>query len=106
MKLHLRKRVPVDGQSRRPVPLFSELFAQLGLAFDDVAIAQFLATHATLEKGFRLADAPCWTISQAAFLREALTDDADWSGIVDQLNRALLSPACPAAAPTGQTRLQ
>lgn len=82
---------PAVGRFSRPVPLFSELFAQLGLAFDDGAIAQFLAVHACRDKGFTLADAPYWTPSQATFLREALTDDADWSGVVDQLNRALLS---------------
>jgi hypothetical protein len=37
----------------------------------------------------RLPDAPYWTLSQAAFLREALMQDSDWTDMVDQLSLAL-----------------
>ena len=73
----------------QPIHRFSELFAQLGLASDDQAIAQFLAAHRPLADEIALADAPFWTAAQAAFLREELLEDADWAEMVDQLNVAL-----------------
>ena len=36
-----------------------------------------------------LADAPCWTPAQAAFLREEILEDADWAEVVDQLDARL-----------------
>ncbi|NML85069.1 DUF2789 domain-containing protein [Polaromonas sp.] len=69
--------------------LFSELFAQLGLASDEPAIRQFIATHTPLAADLDLADAPFWTESQAAFLREEILEDADWAELADQLNLAL-----------------
>lgn len=71
---------------------FGELFAQLGLPNDAVGIAHFLTVHASMADGFRLPDAPFWTASQAAFLRESLLLDSDWSGVVDQLSKALQGP--------------
>jgi hypothetical protein len=41
--------------------------------------------------GMRLAEAPYWTPSQATFLREALSQDAEWAVVVDQLSKALES---------------
>lgn len=73
----------------QPIHHFSELFAQLGLASDGQAIAQFLAAHRPLADEIALADAPFWTAAQAAFLREELLEDADWAERVDQLNVAL-----------------
>jgi hypothetical protein len=73
----------------------SELFAQLGLPNDAWSIAQFLSTHAAMAQGVRLPDAPFWTSSQAAFLRESLCQDSDWSGLVDQLGKALQETAGP-----------
>lgn len=71
---------------------FGELFAQLGLPSDADAIGHFLTIHASMADGFRLPDAPYWTRSQAAFLRESLLQDSDWSGLVDQLSKALRGP--------------
>lgn len=68
---------------------FSELFAQLGMPNDAHSIAQFLSTHTAQAQGVRLPDAPFWTASQAAFLRESLSQDSDWSDLVDQLSKAL-----------------
>jgi len=76
-------------------PHFGALFAQLGLPNDDQSIAQFLASHRSQGQGLRLPDAPYWTTSQAAFLREALSQDAEWSGVVDQLSKALEGPEAP-----------
>ena len=68
---------------------FSELFAQLGLPNDEYAIQRFIVSHARLSDDFRLPDAPFWTPSQAAFLREAISHDSDWVEMVDQLSVAL-----------------
>ena len=78
-----------------PVHRFSELFAQLGMPNDTHSIAQFLSTHAAQAQDVRLPDAPFWTESQAAFLRESLSQDSDWSGLVDQLSKALQATAEP-----------
>ena len=73
----------------KPIHRFSELFSQLGLPADEQAIGQFIATHAPLRADIDLADAPFWTASQAAFLKEEKLEDADWAELVDQLNLAL-----------------
>lgn len=80
-----------------PNHLFHELFAQLGLPADEQAIAQFLRAHSPLAADIQLPDAPFWTPAQAAFLRESLTQDAQWALLADQLNAALRQPesACP-----------
>jgi hypothetical protein len=80
--------VPME-QSSHP---FSELFAQLGLPCTAQEIARFLTAHTPLSDSVRLPDAPFWTPSQAAFLQESLVQDSDWSGVVDQLNKALRGP--------------
>lgn len=74
---------------------FSDLFAQLGLPDDEPAIRQFLSAHRPLAEDIALADAPFWTPSQAAFLREEILEDADWAELVDQLNLALRETAAP-----------
>ena len=74
---------------------FHELFAQLGLANDAASIERFVATHAPLSVGTKLHDAPFWTPAQAAFLREACMQDADWAELADQLSVALRGPARP-----------
>ena len=76
----------------KPMHHFGELFAQLGLPDDNRSISHFLTTHASMADCERLPDAPYWTPSQAAFLRESLTHDSDWTGLVDQLNVALRRP--------------
>lgn len=64
---------------------FHHLFDQLGLPSHAEGIVHFLTVHATLADDVRLPDAPFWSASQAAFLRESLMQDADWSHMVDQL---------------------
>ena len=68
---------------------FSELFTQLGLPSDNDGIQQFLTAHAPLPDSIALAEAPFWTPSQAAFLGEEITRDADWAELVDQLDASL-----------------
>ena len=73
----------------QPVHPFSELFAQLGLPAEEQSIRQFIAAHTPLRNDIDLADAPFWTESQAAFLKEEKLEDADWAEVIDQLNLAL-----------------
>ena len=55
----------------RPVHNMSDLFAQLGQANDEAAIAEFIETHSPLPEGIQLYEASFWTESQAGFLRAA-----------------------------------
>lgn len=64
----------------------NELFTQLGLNSNPNAINDFLQQHGPLPDNLALPDAPFWTPAQAAFLREALDADSDWSEPVDTLN--------------------
>lgn len=73
----------------RPVHNMSNLFAQLGEASDEAAIARFIESHRPLPGSVRLHDAAFWTPAQSRFLREALHDDADWAEVADALNREL-----------------
>jgi len=73
----------------QPIHPFHELFAQLGLPCDDAGIAGFLKNHRPLAGHIALPEAPFWTSAQAAFLRESLLQDTDWSQQVDQLSQAL-----------------
>ncbi|WP_338416130.1 DUF2789 domain-containing protein [uncultured Sphaerotilus sp.] len=71
-----------------------ELFAQLGLDDDPAAIRAFIAQHRPLPLETRLFDAPFWSPSQSALIREKLQEDGDWSVLIDTLNTQLrASPA-------------
>ena len=67
----------------------ADLFAQLGLGNTPAEIEQFVAQHRPLNNSLQLADAPFWSASQAQFLREEISEDADWAEVVDQLNLML-----------------
>lgn len=67
------------------------LFSQLGLAHEEADITHFIATQGGLWNGTYLHDAPFWSASQAAFLREAMALDGAWAPIVDELNAKLHS---------------
>jgi len=62
------------------------LFEQLGLPSSPAEIDAFVAAHRPLRPEVALADAPFWTESQAQFLREEISEDADWAEQVDQLS--------------------
>jgi hypothetical protein len=66
-----------------------ELFAQLGLDDEPAAIRAFIALHHPLPLEIRLSDAPFWSPSQRALIREKLQEDGDWSVLVDTLNTQL-----------------
>ena len=70
-------------------PTLSQLFAQLGLPADMADIDAFIDRHGPLPEALPLAEAPFWTPAQAAFLREAVADDADWAEAADALSAAL-----------------
>ena len=63
----------------------SALFAQLGLANDELNLHRFIHEH-RLDNQTLLPEADFWTQSQANFLRDALWDDSDWSEAIDQLD--------------------
>ena len=64
----------------------ADLFAQLGLGNTSAEIDQFVARHRPLDNSLQLADAPFWSAGQAQFLREEISEDADWAEVVDQLD--------------------
>ncbi|MGE5470836.1 MAG: DUF2789 domain-containing protein [Bacteroidota bacterium] len=70
----------------RPVHDLSNLFAQLGQPCDEQDIESFIDRWRPLGGGIQLHEAAFWTPAQAAFLREAIVDDADWAEAVDTLN--------------------
>ncbi|MDM0113488.1 DUF2789 domain-containing protein [Variovorax sp. J22R133] len=63
-----------------------DLFRQLGLPSEQADIDRFVAEHRPLDNKIQLADAPFWSKGQSQFLREEITEDAEWAEIVDQLN--------------------
>ncbi len=63
----------------------TDLFRQLGLPDDPEGMEDFIARHRPLAPGVSLAEAPFWTPSQAQFLREEISEDADWAELVDTL---------------------
>ncbi|MGC9457599.1 MAG: DUF2789 domain-containing protein [Halothiobacillaceae bacterium] len=73
----------------QPFHSFAELFAQLGLPNCEEEIERFIEDHAPLPHNMSLQDAPFWSPSQAAFLREAVAQDDDWAEVVDALNESL-----------------
>jgi len=67
----------------------TNLFAQLGLPSSEADIQTFIQSHRPLDAQVKLSDAPFWTATQAKFLRDQITNDADWAGVVDKLNTCL-----------------
>lgn len=60
------------------------LFRQLGLSGESTDVDRFIAEH-PLPSGVALAQAPFWNAEQAAFLKQAIDDDSDWSEAADEL---------------------
>ena len=67
----------------------TNLFNQLGLASEPADIEAFIEAHRPLAAGLKLHEAPFWTTSQSSLLKEQVLDDADWVGIIEQLDTAL-----------------
>lgn len=66
----------------------TSLFDQLGLDSDPKAIDRFIEEH-HLKPDERIQDADFWSSAQKAFISEALTEDSDWTEIVDILDAEL-----------------
>lgn len=71
----------------------NNLFAQLGLPYDDNQIDDFINTHRPLDSSLSLSEARFWTPAQATFLCEEIMKDADWAEVIDQLNARLHAPS-------------
>jgi hypothetical protein len=67
----------------------TNLFNQLGLPSEPADIEAFIGAHRPLATDIRLHEAPFWTTPQAGLLRDHVLDDADWAGIIDQLDSGL-----------------
>lgn len=65
------------------------LFKQLGLPAWEEAIVGFIDQHSPLDPELSLSDAQFWNVAQRDFLREALSEDSDWTELVDQLDAML-----------------
>ncbi len=63
-----------------------ELFQQLGLGSSDKEIKQFVLEHRQRRDAVLLYEASFWSDAQAAFLKQAIEEDADWAELVDQLD--------------------
>lgn len=63
-----------------------ELFKQLGLGSSDEEMKQFVTQNRQRRDTALLHEASFWNKSQAAFLKQAIEEDADWAEIVDQLD--------------------
>lgn len=70
-----------------PVDL-GHLFEQLGLDNTEQAINEFIASH-HLAAADTIWQASFWSPAQAAFLKEALEADSNWSELVDLLDTQL-----------------
>lgn len=71
------------------IPTMQSLFAQLGEDSDEDAIARFIEEHGHMLGHTKLHEASFWSQAQAAFLRDAIVQDADWAPVVDTLNARL-----------------
>ncbi len=65
------------------------LFDQLGLDDSDHAIEEFVEAHKLVPANLKIHQADFWNASQAAFLQQAIEQDADWAEVVDQLDAML-----------------
>ena len=72
-----------------PTHSLNLLFEQLGLNSNDEAIDMFINKHKSINYHGFLHDANFWSHSQAAFLKQAIDEDADWAIVVDQLDSML-----------------
>jgi hypothetical protein len=64
------------------------LFDQLGLPSSEAEISAFIDRH-VLAPDTPLAEANFWSGAQARFLRDCLSEDADWAEVVDHLDAQL-----------------
>ncbi len=75
------------------IATMEHLMEQLGLSTDGDSLQEFVSTHGPLPATTRLEDASFWNESQAAFLQEAIAQDAQWASAVDRLDALLRKSA-------------
>ncbi|WP_413478528.1 DUF2789 family protein [Vibrio hibernica] len=69
------------------------LFEQLGLGSSESEIEMFIEQHRDgLAHTSKLHHAEFWSHSQAEFLKESKSEDADWASVVDQLDALFRAP--------------
>ncbi|WP_020395771.1 DUF2789 family protein [Thiolinea disciformis] len=61
------------------------LFKQLGLPNDEASIEQFIQTH-QVPRGVHLSEADFWTESQSKALCQGWATNANWAGVIEELN--------------------
>ena len=64
------------------------LFAQLGLPNSETAMDNFMQNN-HLPAEIPLENAAFWSAGQAQFIRESISQDADWAEVVDHLDAQL-----------------
>ena len=64
----------------------SSLFDQLGLDAKNKSVDNFITVNRTIPRNVELHEATFWNSSQASFLKQMKDEDADWAGIIDQLD--------------------
>lgn len=67
---------------------FEELFRRLGLPSNPEQIERFIRMH-TVQRHVALPYAHFWNAHQAQFIKEAITEESEWSVLVDQLDARL-----------------
>lgn len=67
----------------------SDLFAQLGLPNANKEVDEFIHLHRPVANELALEKAWFWNAGQTQFIHEALSEDSDWSELVDQLDTRL-----------------
>lgn len=64
----------------------SSLFDQLGLDSEIASIEMFIDTYKPISSEIELHKAYFWNEAQTSFLKQMKDEDADWSGVIDQLD--------------------
>jgi hypothetical protein len=67
----------------------ADLFSQLGLPEGPSGINNFVAARYPLGNRVPIDCTPFWTEAQRTFLKEEIIFDADWVGVIDELNACL-----------------
>lgn len=75
------------------VHAMTDLFAQLGLPSEPAEIQAYIDDRAPLDSQIPLDEAPFWSPAQAEFLRLSIQQDADWAGVIDELDGRLRQSA-------------
>ncbi|WP_172204322.1 DUF2789 domain-containing protein [Niveibacterium sp. COAC-50] len=67
----------------------ANLFSQLGLPAEPADIERFISASRPIGGGLTVECAPFWSEAQRVFLKEQIILDADWAGVIDELNSRL-----------------